>query len=161
MCPIILTAFTCILFMRKTSINNQSNLLKIFNYLTLDYTDSCFYWEIFTYFSKFIVAGVTILSSFYKPESQGAILIFIFILMFIIQEYMQPFKYLFINELKRTSYLVSICTMSFAIMASNPDISNLQRTIYLWALILFNVYFFLKWIFYKVKELIDKCKKNK
>jgi hypothetical protein len=132
-----------------------NNLL---SYLTIDYTGPLYYWEIFTYLSKFIVVSSTVATSRFDPVSQGAVLILIFLIMFLIQERLRPYRFDYINDYKTCSYLTAICTAAFAIMASNKVISSNQRASYLWCLLIVNGVFYLGWFYYLIKGIREQSR---
>ena len=146
------------MFNHKSEAVKKGYYNSLLSYLTIDYSGPLYFWEIFIYLYKFIIVACTVATSRFDPVSQGAVLILVFLIMFLMQEKLKPYRFEFINNYKSCSYLTAICTAAFAIMASNKIISSNQRTSYLWCLLIINGGFYLGWFYYLFKGIREQSR---
>ena len=109
----------------------------------------------FSYISKFLVVFCAMITNGLDPASQGALLILMMLGVFLVQEKLRPYKYGFVNDLFTSSYIVTICTASFAIMSSARNLTDSQRNIYMVVLIGINLLFYIVWTYYFIREGAD------
>ena len=130
---------------------------QVFNFITLDYKHKFYFWDFFIFLTKFIIVFLTFLISSLEDSSQGALLIFTY---FLFRKGLKPYNYEFINNLKILSYITIICSVAFAIMASNKESSDEQTFIFIFLSVWSTFTFYLAWLVYFVKVKREKLKES-
>lgn len=138
----------------QSALNSDSLYSDLLSFLTLDFKEKFYFWEVFTYLFKFMIAVFMVITSRFAPLSQGALLIFIFLGLFLIQEQFKPYRYPFINNFKTYSLITTICTSAFAILSSDQSQNNDQRFFYLICVLILNIIFYMIWVYYFFQESI-------
>ena len=160
---ILTPALTLVFASKLKKIENKTsneNLKKIIDFITMDYKPNLFVWELFNYLQKFIVALVSVAISSLDSSSQGALIILIFLIFFLIHERFKPYNYDFINNIKTLSYIVTICLISFAILASSKQALRTQRIFFIMMAAISTSIFYVVWIIYFIRVQRIKHKKN-
>jgi hypothetical protein len=99
------------------------------------------------FFTKFLLVFLTVLTSSLQASSQGALLILFFLFLFLIQERIKPYNYDEVNKLKTISYITTICSAGFAIMASSKSVSAVQRNVCILFSLGSTLLFYISWTF--------------
>ena len=129
----------------RNSINNYNPYQKILKYLTYDFKEKYYIWDLFTYFSKLFIVFLTVLIKNLETSSQGAVLILVFLSLFLIQEHLKPYKQGFINDIKTASLVTTISSFAFSITASSKGVTNTQQLIFLILSMGFALFFYISW----------------
>ena len=116
--PLLLTIITYKMHRRKKMLIKKGIYNYLLSFLTIDYINRYYLWEVFTYLSKFFFVSATVLTSSLEPVSQGAVLILIFLILFLVQERCRPYRFEFINMFKSCSFLTAVCNYYLAIIDS-------------------------------------------
>ena len=137
---------------RKKFLTSIFNSRELLGFITMDFREEFYYWENISYYIKFIVVTFIIASSQLHPASQGSLLILLFLFFFLLQERFKPYQHSFINNFKTFSYITTICTSAFAIMASAKASNSNQKTSYLVLLFFANFLFYFGWTYHFLKD---------
>ena len=128
----------------------------LFNFLTIDYKHTFYYWEGFFYTSNLLITTLSVLGSNLNLMSQVCLFIFIYFIMLLLNEKLKPFRYDYINNIASFSYFVMIATVLLSIQTTE----DFQENMYFSALIIINVLFYTIWGIAFLKLFFNSLFKN-